>query len=67
MSRNVSFEWKIDARPDGYYVVEHLCGTDKTKEFGPLKPQTAEAVIRARRAFVHRMMYERGGVRLLLH
>lgn len=61
----VSFEWHIDHRPDGSYVIEHECGTDRSIEYGPMPPQLCEPYLRARRDSLRREMFRRGGIKLL--
>lgn len=63
--KTVSFEWQIDHRADGDYVIERKVGTEEAKEYGPLDPRISESYLRARRDSVRRQMYKRGRVKLL--
>jgi hypothetical protein len=62
------FEWNISdpmpvesGRGMVVYVRERLVGTDLMNTFGPLSQPTAEAFIKARRAFVNRTITTRTG------
>lgn len=52
----ISFEWRVSERDAGGFVLvlERLCGTDLSKQYGPMKGEVAESFIRARRDVVHR-------------